>query len=69
MDGSDRKACAYCRFWHPWKTVALVDDEPQLLGHCVVILDHPHSPNIQEVYIHGLTGNDFCCDAFKDVDR
>jgi hypothetical protein len=64
---TERKSCFHCRFWHPWKTVMMADDVPQPLGHCIVVVDI--SPSYQEVYTHGLTANDFFCDAFKDVDQ
>jgi hypothetical protein len=70
MNETERKACAYCRFWHPWKTVALVDDEPQLLGHCAIVTSVSTGGGFCQVThtIQGLTANDFVCIAFKDVE-
>lgn len=61
------KACAYCRFWHPWRTVLLADDQPQMIGHCVI--DDELLLGVPMAVVQGLTANDFVCDSFQEADQ
>lgn len=59
LDGDDPACCAACEFWHKWRTVMLADDEPKLLGYCVVrerIDQHFWQSKVQ-----GLTAENYLC--------
>ena len=59
------ESCSNCKFWHPWRTVALTDDEPKALGHCVV--EAPTGMNTVLVQIQGLTAENFYCGQFQPI--
>jgi hypothetical protein len=62
---NELRSCAHCNFWLPWRTVLLADDEPQLLGHCAVIVKG--HPNVTHERPQGLTAHDFVCRAFQEA--
>ena len=63
MHSKPSEICLDCEFWNVWRKVALVDDEPKRLGHCV-IKTYPHMEIIQ-----GLTAEDFSCSEFSEREQ
>ena len=60
--------CANCHFWNVWRQVVLTDDEPKMLGHCVIVV--PCDEDAVHTTVQGLTAEDFRCNSHQtDVMR
>jgi hypothetical protein len=63
MMGDNR--CSSCKWWTHWREIALTDDEPQSIGHCVVLIPKGEYPL---ELVQGLTAHDFSCGAWRERD-
>lgn len=66
-DNRPQPRCANCRSWQVWRQVMLTDDEPKMLGHCVIETEVDSHHVLQT--IQGLTAEDFHCFAYAVPDK